>query len=804
MEISRPPDEDYLPNLALDTKIPAKNLARRGAISFCSSNNYVTRPRSERRGGISFEKTDKNALYVRMLGDVVVRNRPDIAKDRRHSILSDADYKLIESLESSDNNKPRCGLRFASLHRTPRRHRPRLRCSPENASILDEIYTGQTKCLLSTVGNWDFNIFTLDKLTNGRPLFYLVTHLLVEHGLIKRFNLDMVRVMRCITMIEESYHSNNPYHHAVHAADVTQAMHCYLQEDVIGSCMTPLEIMLAILSASAHDIDHPGVNQGFLIATKNHLADLYQNRSVLENHHWRTAMGIIHESGIFNHFDAEEWKQTENQLRSLILATDITRQQEFLRKFKKLLDNQEFRLKENESHRHFVLQIALKCADICNVCRPWDTSKKWSHSVCKEFFQQGEYERKLGLPVTPQCDRNITSVAKIQSGFIQHVVHPLFQEWIRFLPTKLSRVMLANLHRNRDSWEVIKEQHMVPPPVEKIEELVEKTDMIEENEKENSHVTFQFAENEKTETQTITFTEEGKLDSDEDAMTSNSAIDNLGDMISETHSHYELEADDSNIDIPIRLKLRRHSLPPNVPKVEECNIFVRRQSFPHVGSKQSLNKLMYQKTTSYQGIAAVSDFDQDGNRSASMETLLGQRPRITSLSPSVEAARLTGVSPTPELQKYLSTRRASFPLQRTISKTTYTTARLSLQKNILVREPLAQIHDNKDKNRTPLRSGRPPSRSFPQEGSSKRDLFSVFPERLREKRFSDPGATIPPYLLRALEMRAMKAQEEGSSESIHSEASENNRTFKPSRLLGRRLSLEGSQELLHHGGSIGK
>lgn len=31
-------------------------------------------------------------------------------------------------------------------------------------------------------------------------------------------------------MVQEDYHSQNPYHNAVHAADVTQAMHCYLQE----------------------------------------------------------------------------------------------------------------------------------------------------------------------------------------------------------------------------------------------------------------------------------------------------------------------------------------------------------------------------------------------------------------------------------------------------------------------------------------------------------------------------------------------------------------------------------------------
>lgn len=36
-------------------------------------------------------------------------------------------------------------------------------------------------------------------------------------------------------LVEEAYHQN-PYHNAVHAADVTQAMHCYiLQEKVILS-----------------------------------------------------------------------------------------------------------------------------------------------------------------------------------------------------------------------------------------------------------------------------------------------------------------------------------------------------------------------------------------------------------------------------------------------------------------------------------------------------------------------------------------------------------------------------------------
>ena len=38
-------------------------------------------------------------------------------------------------------------------------------------------------------------------------------------------------------LVEEGYHSNNPYHNAIHAADVTQAMHCFLQEEKVAKLL---------------------------------------------------------------------------------------------------------------------------------------------------------------------------------------------------------------------------------------------------------------------------------------------------------------------------------------------------------------------------------------------------------------------------------------------------------------------------------------------------------------------------------------------------------------------------------------
>ncbi|XP_055608152.1 uncharacterized protein LOC129755605 [Uranotaenia lowii] len=369
--------------------------------------------------------------------------------------MSDQDRPLFAALiadEHLENPRRRhaCTGRFLTMHKR-RRKKLNTRSLALDQAILDDILHGQVQCILDRVGNWRFNAFTLETVTGGRSLPVLCVHLFHWYGLLDHFNLDVVRVWKLFSLIEEGYHSTNPYHNSIHATDVTQAMHCFLQEKRILENLSPLEIMASLIGAVTHDLDHPGVNQPFLIATSNHLAALYENTSVLENHHWRSAIGCLLESGVAEQIQGIR-PELEKQISSLILATDITRQQEFIAKFREYLTRDSLDMREKE-HRHFILQIALKCADISNPCRPWDISKKWSLKVCEEFFRQGDYERQLNLPVTSLCDRHSTSVPKIQTGFFKFVVTPLMDEWHRFLKTKLSHNMMHHLKYNQNQWE---------------------------------------------------------------------------------------------------------------------------------------------------------------------------------------------------------------------------------------------------------------------------------------------------------------------------------------------------------------
>ncbi|XP_033736997.1 high affinity cAMP-specific 3',5'-cyclic phosphodiesterase 7A-like isoform X2 [Pecten maximus] len=603
-----------------------------------------------RRGGISFDRKDKNAIYVRMLGDVQMKSKLECYSERRSNAVAVSELKLLDKLSSKDY-KVRWGSRFQSLHKTRRRHRPILKMTQESNSLLDQLYSKQAQCLMTKLDGWGVNMFHLDIITCGRPLFHVAFHLFQHYNLIETFNLDLMKLLRTFSLIEEGYHDNNPYHNAVHAADVTQAIHCYLQEKQLQYTIPPFEIMTCLLAAMTHDLDHPGVNQAFLIATANHLAALYENTSVLENHHWRSAIGVLHETGLFSHLSAIEWEQLESQIKSLILATDITRQQEFLTRFKRYLDSGEYDSARNPSHRHFMLQIALKCADISNPCRLWDISRQWSDHVCEEFFRQGDYEQRLHIPVTPMCDRKSTTVAKIQAGFIEFVVNPLFQEWNRFLPTKLSESMLNNLKSNHAHWkEIIKKETEEKIKVEIQEDLVEEgKEEVDEDEEEDEINNNSDEENDFVQEARLPLTFTHLVNEDECGSSSNESRRGSCRSLSPLR---EIPENQWNPEI------RRHSMPPAYLQKEITCVTIRRDSLPHTQyiRRRSLPTAMILHTTSVDRLLGkLSPFPSPAKlagRSISIDSLVTQ-PKISNLSPSFEASRLfSGLSLSSELASF--------------------------------------------------------------------------------------------------------------------------------------------------------
>ncbi|RCN25667.1 3'5'-cyclic nucleotide phosphodiesterase, partial [Ancylostoma caninum] len=188
--------------------------------------------------------------------------------------------------------------------------------------------------------------------------------------------------------------------------------------------MSTLELMALYTAAAMHDYDHPGRTNAFLVAAEDKKAILYNDRSVLENHHaaesWRLLQ--LTENNFIETLDPAETKRFRYLVLEYILATDLKQHFEIIMMFNEKSSEMELL---NESDRLLMAKMIIKMADINSPTKPYGLHRQWTDRICQEFYEQGDEERKRGMPITPYMDRTDAQVAKLQDSFIAHVVSPL-------------------------------------------------------------------------------------------------------------------------------------------------------------------------------------------------------------------------------------------------------------------------------------------------------------------------------------------------------------------------------------------
>ena len=89
------------------------------------------------------------------------------------------------------------------------------------------------------------------------------------------------------------------------------------------------------------------------------------------------------------------------------------------------------------------------CSDLSNPTKPLDIYRKWVDRIMEEFFRQGDRERDAGMEISPMCDRHNATIEKSQVGFIDYIVHPLWETWADLVYPD-SQNILETLESNRD------------------------------------------------------------------------------------------------------------------------------------------------------------------------------------------------------------------------------------------------------------------------------------------------------------------------------------------------------------------
>ncbi|XP_074158650.1 3',5'-cyclic-AMP phosphodiesterase 4C isoform X4 [Sminthopsis crassicaudata] len=316
---------------------------------------------------------------------------------------------------------------------------------------------------LKDTNRWGLDVFKVAEFSGNRPLTAIMYSIFQERDLLKTFQIPPDTLVTYLLTLEDHYHSDVAYHNSIHAADVAQSTHVLLSTPALEAVFTDLEILAAIFASAIHDVDHPGVSNQFLINTNSELALMYNDASVLENHHLAVGFKLLQEENcdIFQNLSSKQRQSLRKMVIDMVLATDMSKHMNLLADLKTMVETKKVTslgvlLLDNYSDRIQVLQSIVHCADLSNPTKPLELYRQWTDRIMVEFFYQGDREREKGIEISPMCDKHTASVEKSQVGFIDYIAHPLWETWADLVHPDAQEI-LDTLEDNREWY-----QSMIP------------------------------------------------------------------------------------------------------------------------------------------------------------------------------------------------------------------------------------------------------------------------------------------------------------------------------------------------------
>ncbi|KAB1279026.1 Calcium/calmodulin-dependent 3'; 5'-cyclic nucleotide phosphodiesterase 1A [Camelus dromedarius] len=343
---------------------------------------------------------------------------------------------------------------------------------------------------LKDVDKWSFDVFALNEASGEHSLKFMIYELFTRYDLINRFKIPVSCLIAFAEALEVGYSKyKNPYHNLIHAADVTQTVHYIMLHTGIMHWLTELEILAMVFAAAIHDYEHTGTTNNFHIQTRSDVAILYNDRSVLENHHVSAAYRLMQEEemNVLINLSKDDWRDLRNLVIEMVLSTDMSGHFQQIKNIRNSLQQPE------GLDRAKTMSLILHAADISHPAKSWQLHHRWTMALMEEFFlqlnagvllldsngciwnmlhlstvtdgterseveaqakkittgkgdrflllilfsnvlvcnnrlsfPQGDKEAELGLPFSPLCDRKSTMVAQSQIGFIDFIVEPTF------------------------------------------------------------------------------------------------------------------------------------------------------------------------------------------------------------------------------------------------------------------------------------------------------------------------------------------------------------------------------------------
>ena len=313
---------------------------------------------------------------------------------------------------------------------------------------------------LSTLGDFsDFNydIFALP----ASSLLPLVYSLFSHFSFFSLLSIPLTVFSRFVSSIQQQYRAN-PFHSFYHAVDVAQTTFVLLTSFHAQRSLTPVECFSLLLAALCHDVDHPALNNAYQVNAQTPLALVYNDASVLENHHCSVTFHTLaqHTCNVLASLHHADYVRARKLITHGILSTDmavhftvVDRLREFVEVREREGRGGELDVSHiSEAQRVVLFAVYLHAADISNPCKRWPLHKRWTDAIQQEMLQQGEREASEGLDRSPYTDAAETygRVGEVTSGFVRTYVLPLFALLQRLMPE--AELCLLGIDDNMRRW----------------------------------------------------------------------------------------------------------------------------------------------------------------------------------------------------------------------------------------------------------------------------------------------------------------------------------------------------------------
>jgi len=268
-----------------------------------------------------------------------------------------------------------------------------------------------------------------------------------------------------------------PYHNWYHAVDVTHCVYRFLHLCGAEAYLSNLERYALLVSATCHDVGHPGLNNVFLVEASHYLALRYNDKSPLENMHCARLFEFVStpKCNIFATLKGQQYQEVRKCCIEAILHTDNVHHFPMIKEVQMLYElnsrpldaaRQGYRndaqfpgkdvidIFRQADSRKMLVRLMLHASDISNCSKPFRICQIWANKVLDEFFFQGDQERMAGIPVQALNDREKVNRPFSQVGFIEFLVSPLVFAVIKVLPPlmPLADQMVENASCRRCSF----------------------------------------------------------------------------------------------------------------------------------------------------------------------------------------------------------------------------------------------------------------------------------------------------------------------------------------------------------------